>query len=309
MDFFRIVYKIVRMRGKDILSLVFVLIIFVLLFISNFLIVGVNNIKKNWPLYRCNPVVMPFAGVFGHDPATNMVYCVQSMQSEYMTYLLEPIHYALSAVESIGSNLMSDMQQIRKLSGNMSSFSIGNFTTVFTKFENIRIEFHRILVKFKDIMSRLLGSMLTFCYIFIGGMDTGQSIINGPIGGAIKAICFHPDNKIKLKDGSIKKMYQVDLNDVLKDGTTVGATMRIKPNNDEEMYKLWSNNISDYIYVTGSHFYRDNHGKWQKVSTHKQAIKCDFDFDCIPYLVCYVTNNGTIPIGEHIFSDWEYDEL
>lgn len=308
MDFFRIVYKIVRMRGKDILSLVFVLIIFVLLFISNFLIVGVNNIKKNWPLYRCNPVVMPFAGVFGHDPATNMVYCVQSMQSEYMTYLLEPIHYALSAVESIGSNLMSDMQQIRKLSGNMSSFSIGNFTSVFTKFENIRIEFHRILAKFKDVMGRLLGAMLTFCYVFIGGMDTGQSIINGPIGGAIKAICFHPHNKVQLIDGSIKKMYQVDLNDALKDGTTIEATMRIQPYKNEEMYKLWSNDLNDYIYVTGSHFYKNNHGKWQKVSNHKQAVKCDFDFNSIPYLVCYVTNNGTIPIGEHIFSDWEYDE-
>ena len=34
-----------------------IIIIFVLLYCVNILAVGIENIKKDWPKYRCNPVV------------------------------------------------------------------------------------------------------------------------------------------------------------------------------------------------------------------------------------------------------------
>ena len=37
---------------------------------------NVGDIKNNWPQYRCNPLVMPFAGYFGHDPAENFNECI-----------------------------------------------------------------------------------------------------------------------------------------------------------------------------------------------------------------------------------------
>lgn len=298
------------MRGKDIFSVVIIFMIFTILFVANFLVVGIENIKQNWPLYRCNPVVMPFAGVFGHDPASNMVYCVQSMQSEYMSYLLEPLYYGLSSVRSIGDNLMSDVQSIRKVTGGMRSMSLTNFTSVFSKFENIRIEFHRILVKFKDVTSRMLGTLLAFCYVFIGGMDSGQSIIRGPIGEALDAICFHPDTILYLRGNQEKAIKDVQIGDELVDGTIVEATMQIRPREYERMYTLWDDVHKRDIWVTGSHFYYDKiYRKWQKVESHPNAVyQSDFSMYSIPYLSCLVTNNGNIPIGNHIFSDWEYEE-
>ena len=49
------------MNSVDIIQSFFILLIFVSLFLVNILSVGIKNIEDDWPTYRCNPVVMPFA--------------------------------------------------------------------------------------------------------------------------------------------------------------------------------------------------------------------------------------------------------
>jgi hypothetical protein len=41
--------------------------------------VGIKKIKKNWPEYRCNPTIMPFASLFGQDTMTNFAFCVENL--------------------------------------------------------------------------------------------------------------------------------------------------------------------------------------------------------------------------------------
>ena len=62
------------MKGFDIILTLFIFLIFIGLFMFNFLTSGIQNIKDNWPEYRCNPTVMPFAGQFGFDPTENFTY-------------------------------------------------------------------------------------------------------------------------------------------------------------------------------------------------------------------------------------------
>ena len=51
--------------------------------LSDDLNINKEKIKKEWPNYRCNPTVMPFANVFGHDTMKNFTYCVQNLQSTF----------------------------------------------------------------------------------------------------------------------------------------------------------------------------------------------------------------------------------
>lgn len=170
------------MRGKDILNVALILIVFVCLFCASFFNGGIKQIKKNWPVYRCNPVVMPFAGVFGYDAAANMTYCIQSAQSQYMSYLLDPLYYALSVTNSIGNSLSSDMQSMRKMLGSTRGLMGGNFLNIFSKLINIRVEFQRVMYKFKDVAKKMMGIQVVFLHILTGGIDTGRSIVAGPIG-------------------------------------------------------------------------------------------------------------------------------
>ena len=59
------------MKTSDLLNSIFIIAVFIGLYIANILAIGKKNIEKNWPIYRCSPLVMPFANMFGHDTMKN----------------------------------------------------------------------------------------------------------------------------------------------------------------------------------------------------------------------------------------------
>jgi hypothetical protein len=45
-----------------------------------------------------------------------------------------------------------------------------------------------IIIRMRTLLSRIMGVMMSFMLIFYTGMETGQSVMNGPIMGVIKAL-------------------------------------------------------------------------------------------------------------------------
>jgi hypothetical protein len=84
------------MDAYDLISAIIIILVFVGLYFSSILGIGLKQIENDWPKYRCNPSVMPFAGLFNHDVMQNFSFCIQNMQISSMGVFLEPIHYALS---------------------------------------------------------------------------------------------------------------------------------------------------------------------------------------------------------------------
>ena len=84
----------------------------------NFLILGyivclyyltsIQEIKANWPLYRCNPMYMPLSDNIEQDFA----FCIQNMQSNYMGYLLEPLTFITGSLSNIMGGFMNDINKI-----------------------------------------------------------------------------------------------------------------------------------------------------------------------------------------------------
>ena len=66
--------------------------------------------------------------MFGQDAVTNFTFCIQTMQSNYMDYLMQPIHYNLGVMGNIGSiitdalNLLAFINNLR----NMITEIVGN---------------------------------------------------------------------------------------------------------------------------------------------------------------------------------------
>ena len=92
------------MRTVDLLNSIFIIIVFILLYVSNILAIGKKNIENNWAVYRCSPMVMPFASMFGHDTMQNFAYCIQNMQTNFMAPMLAPSNYSnVLAVSGVSS--------------------------------------------------------------------------------------------------------------------------------------------------------------------------------------------------------------
>ena len=156
------------------------------MYFYNILAVGIKNVQENWPEYRCNPMVMPFAGTFGHDAGQNFTYCIQTMQSDYMGVLLQPINYAMSVTNSATGGIMTSVQSVREFINQLRNSITSIVGSIFGVFLNILIQFQFIIVKIKDTMSKIIGIMATMMYILQGSVMTMQSSWNGPPGDMVR---------------------------------------------------------------------------------------------------------------------------
>jgi len=125
------------------------------------------------------------------------------------------------------------------------------------------------------------------------------------VGSGVRSVgnffCFSRNTPIKLLDGRVILMKDIKIGDVLINGVTVQATMQIQSSQDDPFYKIYSEEIKDYIYVTGSHHIQ-NGDKYVLVRDFDKSEKLDTVDD---ELCCLVTSDHTIPIGEFTFWDWE----
>jgi len=174
------------MKSSDITLSIFIVLVFIAMYFYNILAVGIKNVQDNWPEYRCNPMVMPFAGTFGHDAGQNFTYCIQTMQSDYMGVLLQPINYALSVTNSATGGIMNSVQSIREFMNQLRNSITSIVGSIFGVFLNILIQFQFIIVKIKDTMSKIIGIMATMMYILQGSVMTMQSSWNGPPGDMVR---------------------------------------------------------------------------------------------------------------------------
>ena len=107
--------------------------------------------------------------------------------------------------------------------------------------------------------------------------------------------CFSPETLIKLQNGETRAMKNLELGDILVNGSIVKATMQIK-NESDTYYKLPGD-----ILVTGSHYIKD--GDTYKQVKNLSKAEATSQLDTI--VSCLITNDHKIPVGDFIFWDWE----
>jgi len=299
------------MDSKNIAHSFIIIIIFVLLYFSIILSSGLQHVKDNWNEYKCKPTIMPFASFFGHDPAENYSNCIQTMQSNYAKYLTAPMNYNLGITSNIGSTLGSSMNAARGFISSIRNFVTKIVSTVFGTFINILIEFQSVFITFKDIFGKMIGVLATLMFTLDGSIKTMQSTWNGPPGQLTRAMCFHPNTKIRLKNGVLKNISDISLNDTLKTGNKVWGTMQLSNIDDsnriiENFYKIRGGENNEDILVTGSHMILDpSINKFVKVKNLNSIYKPVLTNISSKVLICLITTDHKIPIGEWIFHDWE----
>jgi hypothetical protein len=291
--------------GKNWFQFIYVNLGFVLFIVLIYYYISIKEIKDNWPQYRCNPMYMPLADNIGE----NFQYCIQSSQSSFMGYLLQPITFATSNISNIMGGAIQDINGIRTMFDKVRTFLTSIIQSVFGVFLNLVIEFQRITIGIKDLIAKQIGIMATFIYVLDGSIMTMKSMWNGPPGQLVKAIgkCFHPNTPIVLQSGEIIPMKKVKQGAILKDGSRVIATMKIDNTGPEpeSFYKIKTTQLDKLIdiYVTGSHMiYEETLDEFVKVCNYKGATNSKKKSK---WFSCLITDTHKIHIGEKVFWDWE----
>lgn len=120
-------------------------------------------------------------------------------------------------------------------------------------------------------------------------------------GVPAKPACFTGDTKVKMSDGTMKEIKDINVNDVLIDKSVVTSRLKLS-SKDQEMYQLFDMRIS------GKHRIFDEELGWISIDKHPKNIPIE-DFR-EPYLYCLNTNTKVLNINNHVFLDWDdLDEL
>ena len=108
--------------GKNWLNFIYINVVFVGFVFSLYYFISIQDIKDNWPQYRCNPMYMPLSDNIEQD----FTYCVQTMQTNYMGFLLQPLTFITSSLTDMAGNFSKQINDVR----NMFSQTRGSFLFV-----------------------------------------------------------------------------------------------------------------------------------------------------------------------------------
>lgn len=289
--------------GKNWFNFIYINLGFALYLSSIYYFISVQQVKENWPKYRCNPVFMPLSDNLEQD----FVYCIQNMQKGLMGYVLQPLNYITNNLSGLTGDFTTEINSIRSMFSQVRSFITTIVQTIFGVFLNIIIEFQKILIGIRDLSGKIVGILTAFMYLLDGSIQTMNSAWNGPPGQLVQALgsCFHPDTLIKLKNGNKITMKNLSLGDILENGSRVNAVMKIDNSEKQNLYLLKNKGVDNLdIYVTGSHLIFDEEiSKYIEIKNYKYALKQDIvETD---WFSCIITSDHLIPIGKCIFWDWE----
>ncbi len=289
--------------GKNWVNFLYINIAFAIYIAAVFYYSQVAEIKANWPLYRCNPMYMPLAD----NVEQNFVYCIQSMQTNFMGYLLQPLTFITGSLGTQLGSFMNEINSVRAMFSKIRTFFSDIIQSIFGVFLNLVIEFQRITIGIKDLIGKTVGIMVSVMYLMDGSVKTMNSTWNGPPGQLVRSLgkCFYPETKLKLIDGNIKPIKSVDLGDILEDGSVVESIMRIdNKRNPEPVYVIKEGGVNgEDIFVTGSHLVFDREiSKYVRVEDYKKA---KITRHCPDWFSCLITSHHRIKVGNELFWDWE----
>ena len=293
--------------GKNWINFVYVNLAFGLYIAGVFFFSQLKNIKDNWSTYRCNPMYMPLAD----DVESNFVYCIQNSMSSFMGFIMQPLTFLTSSMSGMLSGFLTEINMVRAMFDKVRTFISSSVESIFGVFLNLIIEFQKIIIGIKDLIGKSIGIMVTLMYVIDGSVKTIKSAWNGPAGQLVQVLgkCFHPETKIKLQNGNVVDIKDINLGDVLENGSIVEATMKLDNKiNPIPLYIINSEGVDrENIYVTGSHLIFDNKSaKYVKVENYDKAVKTDIFID---WFSCLITSDHKIVVGSVKFWDWEDDNV
>ena len=200
---------------------------------------------------------------------------------------------------------MSSIADVKGFSDKLQKNTTGGFMSFGGILQNLSIAFQSIMAAVIDTFARIGGIIRILMEVFNAFLATAES--------AAENFCFHPDTLVSMADGTTKKMSEINLGERLKGDRVVVSTMKIRPTETMKYFSLYSKELKHTIFVTGDHFVEDTlkptfniNDKMVPVRKHPNAqetIKETAD------MVCLITDDNRIPIGEYTFCDWEDDDI
>ncbi len=263
----------------------------------------IEEVKKNWPKYRCRPSVMPFASLYGHNTGENFQFCLSNMFGLEMGDALGPIFTILA---SMVSTLMTILQVANSIRIQLATL-MGGIQTVFQnftdRFKQLMATVQQSAYRMKLLMGRLYGTFFAMIYMGISGMTALTNFTDTVLFDFLDTFCFDPDTPVMIQGKGQVPVKDVQIGDVFaQTGSVVTSTFQFDADG-QQMVELPGNilvSTNHYVYWLG---------KWVQAGDHPMATpKGPWRGGKEKPLICFNTSDHKIPIGQFVFLDYDETE-
>jgi hypothetical protein len=163
-----------------------ILIVFLTAFITLIVILfGMKNyIQHNWDNFRCNPLIIPFAGFFGKNSAKNFTEClgktVKTSSSKILTPWSDRMNMLGGAFAALDFSVGQSTYMFNFEQANMKS-ALGN---VLGRLTDVSTTAQLLMMKIKSIFQKIIALYIALLYAAWSIMNGMKGIVKDP---AVKA--------------------------------------------------------------------------------------------------------------------------
>ena len=134
-----------------------------------------QTIIDNWPQYKCNPMVTPFANVFGKDPTKTMQECSSMVFEGHSMTMMNPLVDVFGNITNAMGSIGDIMTDLNMTSSSMAGMFGTGIKDILQKLGNAGSAIQYLVIKMQTLLQRLVATVLVMLY----SMD---SMMNGILG-------------------------------------------------------------------------------------------------------------------------------
>jgi hypothetical protein len=288
-------YGLWLVANAAIFQVIFI-IIAVLALIGVTSITNIKEVADNWSKYRCDPSIMPFASIYGHDVVENFNYCMSNIFGTFSNDTTSSFGGAMNGFTGILQMLLNSINGIRTSVATLK----GGIDLTFQEFiDRISVFFLHLrlsAIRLKYMMARLYAIVFSIMYMGTSGVTGMSTFANTTLFGFVEEMsCFPLNQMIEVRGKGFIEMKDVKIGDYLQGGQRVNGIFTFF-SKGQPMVKL------DDILVSNNHYVMAPIG-WVKAEDHPDAIQETPWSEEL--LICLNTNTHTMNIGKYLFRDFD----
>ena len=149
-----------------------------------YLVNALEVIRADWPNYKCNPAIMPFAGFIVKPvdksyfafTTDNFSTCVFDILKSISQMAVNPFQMVLKMINELVQDLTDGFNALRGLFDNLRSGFENIFEKILAAISNLVVQFMYIIIKMKDTMAKGFAVLVNALFILFGSFMAMTSL-------------------------------------------------------------------------------------------------------------------------------------
>jgi len=180
-----------------------------------FTIGNISEIAANFEKYRCNPLIIPFAGAFGQDAKENLNFCLSSVFNSKAASAFGPVYGMLAQFVAVITQISNATLGLRALFANFFTSVNGFISNVRDRVQALLLSIRMSFLRLQNLMGKVYGTMIAVVFMGTSALTTGMNLSDNDLVRFMLEFCFVPDTPIQLADGSFKAIADLKIGDKL----------------------------------------------------------------------------------------------